>query len=80
MAAEGRVSETVAISVEEAGELLVLGRSQAYEAALHGRLPCYRVVGRGWRCSRRQTVEWFEERCRANVREPLDEPSGSAAD
>ena len=80
MAAEGRVSETVAISVEEAGELLGLGRSQAYEAALHGRLPCYQVVGRGWRCSRRLTEEMFEARCRANLRRGSAEPSGSAAD
>ena len=80
MAAEDRVSERVAVSVEEAGAVLGLCRSRAYEAARQGRLPCYQVVGRGWRCSRRLTEEMFEARCRANLRRGLDEPSGSAAD
>ena len=80
MAAESRVSRRspIAISVEEAADLIGVGRTAAYEMAQRGELPCYRVVGRSWSCSRRQVEELFEARCAEAMRREIPPAAGAA--
>lgn len=45
------MSETLTISVEQAGELLGIGRDAAYQAVRAGTIPALRI-GRYWRVPR----------------------------
>ena len=51
MAPMGTVEEKLVYTVEEAGKLLGIGRSVAYEAARCGELPVIRI-GRRWLVSK----------------------------
>lgn len=59
------MNEAVLITVPEAGRILCIGRTKAYELATNGELPGVIRIGKSLRVNRRRLLEWIEQQTAA---------------
>jgi excisionase family DNA binding protein len=55
------------LSIEEAGRILRIGRSTAYDMAASGTMPGLIRLGRSLRVSRRRLLEWIDDQTNGGV-------------